>query len=235
MPVTADQFEQRSQQLKSDLVEQGRRVISLLDRSIESAFECDADKASWVIENDEQIDIVDIEIERAAVSLLWDVAQATTDISPDQLRNILMIVKVNNELERIADCAVEIAERVQADANVLTEMPARLRVMANSVLGILQNACQCLGNLDTKLAKIVLASDDATEAFEIEILREIQRMVLAQTIDLDPAFSQQAIAIELERIGDHCTNIAEQVIYVATGNIVRHSEGQWMPPQPPSC
>jgi phosphate transport system protein len=235
MPLTADQFEQRSQRLQADLVEQGRRVVLQLEHSIESAFEADPTKAECVIEHDKLIDKADIEIERAAVSLLWDLSQGNVSLTPDQLRMVLMFVKVNNELERIADGAVEIAEQIRSDMTSPSKMTDRLRVMANSVLGILQNACQCFEQLDNELARVVLASDDATEEFESQILRELQRMVSSQEIELDPAFCQQAIAIELDRIGDHCTNIAEQVIYATTGNIVRHTQGQWTPPEPPKC
>ncbi|MFG0257014.1 MAG: phosphate uptake regulator PhoU [Phycisphaerales bacterium JB043] len=233
MSVTTDQFEKRSEQLRASLVEQGGRVSHLLEQSIVSAFETDRSKAQWVIDNDTPVDMVDIQVERDAVRLLWDIAQSAVELTPDQLRMILTIVKVNNELERIADCAVEIAERVVSDTIACSQMPSRLRLMANSVLGILQNTCRSFELLDTDLAKVVLASSDATQAFETEILREIQRMVSSQEIELDPAFTQQAIAIELERVGDHCTNVAEQVIYVTTGNIVRHTEGHWTHPEPP--
>ncbi|MHC4975937.1 MAG: phosphate signaling complex PhoU family protein [Planctomycetota bacterium] len=233
MSVTADQFGQRSDRLRADLIEQGRRVIEQIEHGIIAAFEADRARAERVIEGDSAIDQTDIQVERDAVRLLWDIAHSAVELTPDQLRMILTIVKVNNELERIADGAVEISERVITSESSCTQMPPRLRLMANSVLGILQNACKCFELLDTDLAKVVLASEDATAAFETEILRDIQRMVSSQEIELDPAFTQQAIAHELERVGDHCTNIAEQVIYVTTGNIVRHTEGHWTSPEPP--
>ena len=100
-------FEKKLAQLKNDLVTQGERVLELTLRAVECYFELDQDKATEVLQGDSAIDQVDIEIERASIPLL---AMGETD--EHQIRSVLTIVKINNELERIADCAVNIAEVV---------------------------------------------------------------------------------------------------------------------------
>lgn len=233
MPLTPEAFEQRTSRLKADLVEQGRRVQRVVEASVESVFEGDVAKAAWVIEGDEIIDKADVDIERAAVQLLHDATRQGSDLTGDQLRMVLTVVKINNELERAADCAVTIAERVHVNAQICSLLPVTFRVMANSVVGILQSAGECFERLDAETARVVLASDDTVDAFEEQILRETQERLARGDVGVDFALAMHSIATELERIGDHCTNIAEQVIYVVTGNIVRHSEGHWTAPEPP--
>ncbi len=233
MPTSAQGFEQRIARLKSDLVEQGRRVQRMLEAAVESVFDRDDSKARWVCDHDAVIDKVDVDIERAAVQILVDGARGGTSLGEAQVRWVLTIVKVNNELERIADEAVQVAERLDAFIALPDPPPDRFRVMANSVIGILENVVRCFDTLDADLARIVLASDDAVEAFEQAILRETQEGLRAGATTVDFAFAVNSMAAGLDRVNDHCTNIAEQVIYVATGAIVRHSHGHWTAPEQP--
>jgi len=233
MPLSPEAFEQRTLRLKSDMAEQGRRVQAMLETAIEALFEGDTDKAAWVIDRDTVIDKVDVEIERAAVALLRDAVNETSNLTDNQLRMVLTVVKVNNEFERIADSAVIVSERVRDYARLAGDLPPVFRMMANSVVGIVQGAIDCFQRLDTDAAGVVLASDDAVDAFEAQMLRDAQRRFADGDIDGDVAFAMHTIANELERVGDHCTNIAEQVIYVVTGKIVRHFEGHWTAPQTP--
>jgi phosphate transport system protein len=139
---------------------------------------------------------------------------------------VLTIVKINNEMERIADAAVAIAER----AGTLRAMPGRIpetfRVMANSVVGILRDVNLAYDRSDAALAKVVLQSEDAVEAFKVAILRDAEQQIAAGAMPVDLAFSLHEIAHE-------CCRIAEQVIYSVTGAIVRHMDGRWVEvPQP---
>ncbi len=112
MPTTPEEFNQRSLALKARLVEQGRRVQALVELSFEAAFERSADKATQASKLDDAIDTADVDIERSAVQLLIDATNATAQLGENQLRLVLTIVKVNNELERIADRCTNICERV---------------------------------------------------------------------------------------------------------------------------
>jgi phosphate transport system protein len=230
-PANPEDFVRRIDRLRADLFEQGRRVGTMLERSVEALFERDEAKGRRVVEADEVIDQVDVEVERAAVRLLKDVAAQVAAIEDDQLRMVLTIVKINNELERIADAAVDIAEMSLTMGDAAP--PGAFRVMANSVIGLLRDTINCFERLDTELAKRVLASDETIDEFERMILRDTQRGLAEGRIDVDAAFALHAMAARLEIINDHCSNIAEQVIYVATGAIVRHQGGQWSEPRVP--
>ena len=100
-------------------------------------------------------------------------------------------------------------------------------VMTNSVIGILRDCCTSLERSDGHLAKVVLASEDAVEAFKRAILRDAQTQVSSGKLSVDAAFLVQELATLCEIIAGHCTNIAEQALYVATGKIVRHMSGRW--------
>ncbi len=227
MPTTPSGFNTRIDRLKSDLVEQGRRVQALLESAFESVFGFDASRADSVIAGDDQIDRVDVAIEQASVKLLADATNQNAALTTDQLRSILTIVKVNNELERIADAAVAIAERVRAVQAMNTPIPGTFRVMANSVVGILRDAVDSLDRRDPALAKLVLQSQDAVSAFKAQLLRDAEKRIADGSMSVDFAFALHELASQCELMDDHCTNIAEQVIYAATGAIVRHSEGHW--------
>lgn len=227
--------------LKADLVEQGRHVQRIVEAAVQSIFEKDSSLAEKVVNEDEVIDRVDIRIERAAVSLLTDSmelcsaggADGAPPLSPYQIRMILTIVKVNNELERIADLAVAMVTRMSAWVKLPGDPPRRFRVMANSVIGMIEHSIMALDAMDTNAARLVLASDDATEAFRQAILRENEEELAGGNRSAEYAFALNRVAAAIARMADHCTNIAEQVIYVETGKIVRHTEEQWTEPSEP--
>lgn len=227
MPADPNPFSDRIARLKAELVAQARNVQALVEAACDSAFMRDQDAAQRSILMDEPIDRVDVEIEKEAVRLLTDATAAGAALRPDQLRMVLTIVKVNNELERIADCGVEIAELVKPLASQNVPLPDTLRVIANSVVGILRDAGTSLDRADAHLARIVLASEDAVEAFKKAILREAQTQVSTGRMSVDMAFLLQEVTALFETMAEHCTNIAEQVLYLTTGTIVRHMGGHW--------
>jgi phosphate transport system protein len=100
-------------------------------------------------------------------------------------------------------------------------------VLANSVIGILRDVDTAFARVDPTLAKVVLASEDAVEEFKKAVLRDAQVQVSKGTLSVDEAFVLQELATNCEIMAGHCTNIAEQVLYVATGAIVRHMAGHW--------
>ena len=221
-------FPHKLAQLKDDLITQGNRVTDLALRAVESYFERDAAKASAVVNADNLVDRVDVVIERASIALL---KMGETD--EHAIRSVLTIVKVNNELERIADLAVNIAE-VALDSGQTTEVvPSTFRVMANSVIGMLRDANQSLAKLDTRLAERVLAFDDTVDRFKTEISLDAQQKVAVGEFSVKFAFRLLSMVKSLERIADHCTNICEQLIYLETGHIVRHLPEGWSKPAPP--
>jgi len=231
----------RLQALKLELVNQGRHVLRVVDAAVQSIFEKDASLAEKVVAEDEVIDRVDIQIERNAVALLTDAMQMCAaagasehaPLNAYQIRMILTVVKINNELERVADLAVGMVARMGAWINLPGDPPRRFRVMANSVIGMIEHSVMCLDQMDTEAARLVLTSDDATDAFREAILRENEEELASGNRSAEYAFALNRVAGSIARMADHCTNIAEQVIYVETGKIVRHTDEHWSEPSEP--
>ncbi len=231
MPASRPEFDDRMARLKSELVAQARAVQSAIEQALDGAFDKDASKARRAIELENQIDREDIRIERAAVSVLHEATIQGVRLDESDVRMVLTIVKVNNELERIADCAATIAERLPAMTAIGASLPPKFRVMSNSVIGIMQTTATALAHMDLTAAQIVLASDDATEAFKQAILRDTMRELARNVHTVEYAMALTSIASNLGRMADHCTNIAEQVIYVVTGKVVRHEGDKWTKPE----
>lgn len=233
MPIAKPEFDRRIAELAKRLAAQGRSVQTLIEAAVDAVFDTDPAKARAVVENDHAIDHEDVQIERAAVALLIEASGAGTELSldPQNVRMLLTIVKVNNEFERIADCAVNIAERA-ADTTALREqVPPKFRVMANSVIGIMQTTNTAFAQIDRVAAQLVLASDDATDAFTRAVIEDTLSRLMRSEIALPFAMALQAIASNLAAMTDHCTNVAEQVIYLSTGQIVRHEGERWCKPE----
>jgi phosphate transport system protein len=223
-------FHKKLAQLKSDLITQGDRVMEQTLRAVESYFDGDKQKAADAIEADNVIDRVDVEIERASIPLL---GMGVTD--EHSIRSVLTVVKINNELERIADCAVDIGEVVTSSECEDTPPPPTFRVMANSAIGMLRDANRALSANDVDLAEKVLRFDDAVNQFKREIMLDAQQKVASGEFSVEFAFRLLTVTKSLERIADHCTNICEQVIYLESGKIVRHLPEGWTRPAPPEA
>lgn len=233
MSPTSD-MSQRIAGLQADLVAQGRRVLAMLETSFDAAFARDPERAAATERQDDDVDQADVALERAAVQLLSDATKAGSAMEPPDLRAVLTVVKVNNELERIADCAVEVAGLVRRHTGASGAYPDTFRVMANSVIGIMRDTNFAVSRSDAALAKVVLQSQHAVTAFKAAILRDAEEKIARGAMHVDFAFQLHEMATECERIADHCTNIAEQVIYLTTGAIVRHTDAQWVITKPVS-
>lgn len=231
MPLSAPVLEERLSKLRRDLDAQGRAVQRLMETAVDAVFERDASRSRRVIEADEAIDKEDVRIEREAVQLLADASSHGAGWDAASVRLVMTIVKVNNELERIADSAVIIAERIEAFLDLKAALPTKFRVMANSVIGIMQTTNTALSQLDITAGQVVLASDDATEAFKQAILEDTLEELAAGKHTPAYALALMTVAANLGRMADHCTNIAEQVIYVASGKVVRHAGDKWTKPE----
>jgi phosphate transport system protein len=229
MAIAPADFDDALVRLKERLVQLGYLTQSLLEDAVEVLFSANAEQAAGVIDGDTQIDEEDVAIERAAVELLC----CPNDKQPEAIREVLTIVKVNNELERIADCAVNIAEEVQSFVSLPSLPPPTFRVMANSVIGMVRDCVASMRDGDLKLAEVVLHADDAVDEFKKQILRDAEMQLAGGVHSVDLGFSLILIATDLERMADHATNIAEQVIYERTGLIVRHGADGWSRPRRP--
>ncbi len=222
------QFTTRLEDLATTLTAQGKRVADLFEQACEAVFALDASAADRVIAADDEIDKIDVAIEQTSVTILSDAMGDSPGLTPLHLRRILTMVKINNELERAADACVSIAMQVVELEQANQTIPNTFRMLTNSVAGILRDIVKSYETRDPKLAKIVLDSEDTVVAFKSQLLRDAEQKIAAGTMEVDLAFCLHELANQCERIADHATNIAEQVIYSVTGTIVRHTDAGWI-------
>ena len=206
-------------ELKSRLSRMGALVQQSVELSVEALISLDAKLAQQVIESDQKIDEEEVKVEKGAIDLL-----ALHQPAAGDLRMITTIIKANSDFERIADCAVNIAQRVlPVSRHEGYQVPADLKLMANSVIGTLRDTIKAFNLSDEAVARHVLRGDDVVDALYHQIVQDtLTQMEGEQSADADVNLANIMIAKNLERIGDHCTNIAEDVIFVRLGRIVRH-------------
>jgi len=228
MSISPEQFSNQLDQIRTRLVDQGHLVSDLVDQVFTTIFERDPEGAQVLILRDDEVDQADIEIERQAVDLMIRAAHETCQIDASQVRSLLTSVKVNNELERIADAATAVAARVIALGERESPFPKTTKVMTNSIVAVLRETVRAFGDTDAARAKSVLASEGNTLAFHELISRDAETRVADARMGVDTAFDLHAIINQAVIMGDHCSNIAEQVIYEATGTIVRHTDAGWV-------
>lgn len=193
-------------------------VQQSVELAIEAVFTLDPQITQRVIDGDTRIDEEEVKVEKQAIDLLALHQPAASD-----LRLITTIIKVNGDFERIADCAVNVAQRVQYLRNLdRYEPPTDLRVMANSVISTLRDTIQAFNLADENLARRVLRGDDVVDALYHQIVQDMLSIMETESHRANRDLSNIMIAKNLERIADHCTNIAEDVIYVHSGRIIRH-------------
>lgn len=192
--------------------------FSLAFRAIETR---DVAAARRVIETDHLIDETEVDVEEECLKILALYQPVASD-----LRFLVAVIKINNELERIGDLGVNIAERVisLADEHPLP-VPPRLSVMADRTSAIVGRALDALVLQDATEARRVLAADDEIDALYVELIEALKDVIRAHPQHLDAAVLLFSVARQLERLADHATNIAEDVIYMVDGEISRH-QGQ---------
>jgi len=183
------------------------------------SIECrDADLAKKVIEGDLEIDHLEVDLEEECLKIL-----ALHQPVADHLRYIIAILKMNNDLERIGDLAVNIAERAERVAGeVEMSVPFDYFTMCQKTGEMLKKSLDSLVNRDLYLAYEVCAQDD-----DVDFMKSVMQAQFADEMRKDQTHVESMINLflvsrHLERIADHATNIAEDVIYMITGEIHRH-------------
>ena len=205
-------------ELKGRVSRMSAMVQQLVEQSVESVYTVDPKLAQQAIAADERVDEEEVRVEKAAIDLL-----ALHQPAAGDLRLITTVIKVNSDLERIADCAVNAAQRVLPLARQGGyEAPRDLKLIGNSVISILRDTIRAFNLNDAELARHVLRNDDVVDALYHQIVQDQLSEMGQGGHNASTELSNIMIAKNLERIADHCTNIAEDVIYIHTGRIVRH-------------
>lgn len=228
MAMNPEAFRKELREIRSDLSRQGGLVTDMASRAFQAVYERDVDSAREIVSRDDEVDKADIEIERHMVDLLVRASHDACGLEPAPIRSSLTAIKVNNELERVADAATAVAEMVIRLGDRTTPFPKTLQVMTNSVVGIVRDSVKAFASADESLARSVLASEGTVLNFNNLIVRDAEERVADGRMEVELAFELHGIASQAVIIADHCTNIAEQVIYESTGQIVRHTQGEWV-------
>jgi phosphate transport system protein len=174
--------------------------------------------AQRVIEGDAAIDLEENYVEDECLKMLALHQPVATD-----LRRIVAMLKINTDLERMADLAANIAERAADLARrPPVAIPAHVGPMAERTTGMVRNGLDAFVNLDARLARRVIRQDDEVDRYNREIIEELIDAMRAAPTAIPALLSLFSVARRLERIADHATNIAEDVLYLVDGEIVRH-------------
>ena len=211
-------FEQELEKLKSKLLEMSALVESAVYRSVQGVVEKNDDLAQQVIRNESRINQLEIEIDDMAIGLLALQAPLAAD-----LRLITAAIKINNDLERMGDLSVSIAQSALA---LMREPLIRPLIDIPHIAGLAQSmvrkALDAFVNRDAEMARSVLASDDAVDNMRTASYHELISFMASNPQQIPQSLYLLSVIRNLERIADHATNIAEDVLFLVQGIDVRH-------------
>jgi phosphate transport system protein len=217
-------LEERLVALKRELMEYTGLVEGMVEKSIKGLLQKERDLLVGVIEEDEpKANKVEIELDELCTTLI-----AQYEPKAKNLRTILMILKMNNDLERMADHAVNIAQAAQ----FLIDRPLvkpwiDVPRMADVAIGMLKDSVAAFIDEDAKLAKGVCLRDDTVDGLRNQLLRELITFMSSDPTTIERSLQLIRISSNLERIADLSTNICEDVIFVAEGTVIKHHEEEW--------
>jgi phosphate transport system protein len=206
------------ERLKKDILTMGGMVEDAIRKSIATLHDRHASLAEEVIAGDSRIDRFEVDIEEHCLKIL-----ALHQPVAEDLRFIAAVIKMNNDLERMGDLAVNIAERAHSLAEEPgVPVPDRLRAMTDETMRMVRESLDAFVNRDVRRAREICGRDDVVDEYNREIIGDLQRLMLSDPHLIIPAMHLFSASRHLERIADHATNIAEDVVYLVEGEIVRH-------------
>lgn len=212
-------LEKAIDELKRLILSLGADVEESVRLSVQSLTQSKSEQAKNVIEADYEIDQREVFVEEECLKIL-----ALHQPVANDLRLIIAILKINNDLERIGDLSVNIAERaVYLSTQAKVDLPFDLQDMAEKVRSMLKGSLDALVNRDDKLARKVCEDDDAVDDLNREMYGCVEQAIKKDPGNLNSYIQLLSASRYLERMADHATNIAEDVIYLVTGEIIRHT------------
>jgi phosphate transport system protein len=223
-------FHQGLDELRARLLRMGGLAEQAVDRACQAYIDRDLARCHMVLEGESQINITEREIDELAFDLLAMQQPMAVD-----LRFILAVTKINSNLERVGDQAVNIAERVMDMVELpKADLPVDIPRMAAAVSAMVRRALESFIEGKAELAQAVLEMDNVVDRMKDEAF-----IVLVKSMNEHPEVTRQAldallVARNLERVADHATNIAEDVIFWVRGADVRHNAGPDEPERQPA-
>jgi phosphate transport system protein len=211
-------FEEQLAELKGRLMHMGTLAESMVEQSVKSLLERNAARHAGIFQHEQEVNDLHIEVDERAIKVLALQHPVAAD-----LRLVVMCSKIAGELERIGDQAVNVCQNTvellrYPSLKPLIDIP----MMAEVARRMLREGLDAFVRQDAALAQKVLDSDDEVDAFKDQIFRELLTYMMSDPGTIPRALALILISRNLERVGDHATNIAEEVIYAAQGRDVRH-------------
>ena len=212
-------FERDLNELKERVLWMGSLAERAVHQAVHAVLDGDASLAQKVLEEEPAINELQVEIDDRVVQLL-----ALQQLMAADLRFVLAVSRINNDLERIGDQAVNVA---QSGLRVLRHPRVKPYVdlprMSELAEGMVRDSLNALVGNNVELARSVLVRDDQVDALRDQIFRELLSYMMGDSTVVFQAFELILVAKNLERVADHSTNIAEDVIYIVAGHDVRHT------------
>ncbi len=214
-------FQNEIERLKKKILFLAALVEESLRGAVKSITEDDINLADKIVKSDQEIDSLEVEVEEECLKILALHQPVAAD-----LRYVIAVLKINNDLERIADLAANIAKRTptlsrRRDSVII---PFDLTSMLDHVLSMVRESVTALVTNDVAKANQVCIDDDVVDTQHSEAFHIIRDHLHTNPDAIDYLLSLLNVSRNLERIADHATNIAEDVIYMIEGDIVRHRE-----------
>ncbi len=204
--------------LKKSLLTLSAEVEEQVQKAVQALLTCDRTLADSVRKSDDKIDLMEVELEEECLKVL-----ALHQPVAQDLRFIVSVLKINNDLERVADFACNIAERAIDLCKIMCgESPYNVAKMADKVKEMLRKALDALMTTDSALARKVILMDDSVDTMHRENFTTIKLAIQDDPQTANVLLYYLSISRYLERMGDLATNIAEDVVYQIEGEIIRH-------------
>ncbi len=212
-------FDEELADLKTKLLRMAAQTEDQIDQALTALVTRDSALAREVIERDHQINALDVEIDEESIRLLALHQPAARD-----LRLVTTAMKIATELERISDLSENVSERV-IELNEEPQLKPYIDIpmMGNMARMMVKHSIDAFVKDDAQLARKVLADDDYVDDLMEQLFRELLSYMLEDTRTISRAIRLSFIAKYLERMADHATNIAELVVYLVEGKIIRHT------------
>jgi phosphate transport system protein len=193
-------------------------VEELVHKAVDELSEPNIERARELAKQDDEVDRFDVSIEEECLKILALHQPVATD-----LRRITTVLKISAELERVADISVHIAERACSLVNQPgIEVPEKLKEMASRAVEMLHTAIDAYVGLDSHLARNIIEADNVVDELNREIIYDLMDTMQHRPELIEPAMSLFSATRHIERVADHATNIAEDVVYLVEGEIIRH-------------
>jgi phosphate transport system protein len=204
--------------LKKKLLAVGAIVEERIAKAITAVVKHDAKLALEVVEGDEEIDQMEVDVEEDCLKILALYQPVAID-----LRFVVAVLKINNDLERMADHAVNIARRAEYLATYPdAALPSDLEVMVQKTQTMVRESLDAFVRQDAVLARQVCAADEEVDQLNRQMHVLIQQQIHANPDRVEQLIHQLSVSRQLERIADLATNVAEDVVYTVEGAIIRH-------------